>query len=607
LPMKLDIIVPTYNRRQILAETLASVRNQTYPHWECWISEDGETSETFRTVEPFLDDDRFHYLPGPHAGTPAAPRNRAIGAGQAPYIAFLDDDDLWLPEKLEQQMGFFKKHPDCVLLGCNAYVWPGGALDDGHNLPLYFNKAPFGRVAYRELVTADYLINSSVVISRSVLRYSGLQNETLFDGPDGEDYELWLRAGVLGEIWLLETPLMFYREMPSKKADVPPRKARRKAAYHTKFKIYKSVIDGVGEMPSPLTYPEYENLGAICRRESDFCGKGPRFLGRLRHDIGSAIKRLFPFKTSKIQKEKETLDSFARCKAQWGKQQNSGQAHGVVFSKDRALQLHGLLSSYLEQVSPLQPITVLYDASTDSHRQAYEAVIDTFQDVSIIEFVDQKDSRPNSVPKDFGQFKAALLNILLASKAGKVFFLVDDLVFIEPVNMDELLLLDTERFVPSMRMGVNLSKCYVVNKNMPLPEFMDAGDGASGMVSWEWSAGELDWGYPLSVDGHLFDRREIAAMAALLSFSAPNSFEDRLQLFRPFFKSRQGIAYRKSRIVNIPCNRVQNEINNRFGVAHQDDLLEKWHNGYQMDYQKLYGFNNDSVHQEVHLSLQRRK
>ena len=90
--MNVDIIVATYKRYDLLQETLKSVTNQSYPYWKCWIAEDGESKETYEAVKPFLQDNRFAYLPGMHAGYPAIPRNRGIRQGTAPYIASLDDD-----------------------------------------------------------------------------------------------------------------------------------------------------------------------------------------------------------------------------------------------------------------------------------------------------------------------------------------------------------------------------------------------------------------------------------------------------------------------------------------------------------------------------------
>ena len=95
----------------------------------------------------------------------------------------------------------------------------------------------------------------------------------------------------------------------------------------------------------------------------------------------------------------------------------------------------------------------------------------------------------------------------------------------------------------------------------------------------------------------------MAAMASLITFSAPNSFEDQLQIFKPWFQNRYGIGYKKSRIVNIPCNRVQAEIDNLYGDTHQDELLKRWHQGYQIDYEKFYLLLNESAHQELALPL----
>jgi glycosyltransferase involved in cell wall biosynthesis len=230
-------------------------------------------------------------LPGKHSGTPATPRNRAILQGEAPFIAFLDDDDLWVPEKLERQMEFLKRHPGCVLLGSNAYCWPGGTKWH-RSLPLYFQKAPFGLIDYHTFVQDDYFINSSVIILRKVLERSGLQNETLFSGPSAEDYEFWLRIGVLGETWLMPEPLIVYREAPA--LNVRHRsKEDRQRSYRTKAKTYASALKGVENILSPLSYPENERYAKACRFERDFYLAGPRFLGRLKHNLAVFVKKYF--------------------------------------------------------------------------------------------------------------------------------------------------------------------------------------------------------------------------------------------------------------------------------------------------------------------------
>jgi len=594
--MTVDIIVPTYNRCELLAETLGSVQCQTYPDWNCWIAEDGESEKTKSTVAPFLLDKRFHYLPGMHSGTPASPRNRAIKARNAPYIAFLDDDDLWLPEKLERQVSFMENHPACVLLGSNAFRLSGHTADyDIRSLPVYFTKAPFGLVPYRRLVQDDYMINSSVLIQRSVLTFSGLQNETLLPAI-GEDHDLWLRIGVLGEIWLTESPLIIYREktVPS----VPPQRSidRRRQTYRTRFKIYDSALSGAGDMPSPLAYPEHERNARICRQEGDFYAKGPQLLGRLRHAIYTKIDSIFPHRKSDRKWKEDAFSALNTCKSRWRKSKGPASGECIIFSKDRAPQLHALVSSYYDNVLSPVPVYVLYQSSTPAHQKAYEDVAVMFSGRKI-EFIKQQDA---------GSFKKDLLKILVSSTADAVFFLVDDILFTELVDMNSFLAFDTDTFVPSLRMGKNLSYCYMQRSSQPLPPFLDNVVNGKDKIVWQWDKGSYDWAYPLSVDGHLFSRKEIAAMAALISFRAPNSFEDQLQKFRSLFLARYGIAYSQSKIVNIPCNRVQSELDNISGDSlHQDTLLEKWRHGYRIDYQKLYGHRNASVHEEVPLHLKK--
>jgi len=261
----------------------------------------------------------------------------------------------------------------------------------------------------------------------------------------------------------------------------------------------------------------------------------------------------------------------------------------IVFSKDRALQLHALISSYLDKVVLPVPLYVLYQTTNHSHQKAYEDVISLFSDRQI-SFIKQKSD--NSFRKD-------LINLLDSLTAEKVFFLVDDILFIEDFDIEDFVKYDTDKFIPTLRMGLNLKKCYTVQEEQPLPEFMeDIIDDKDKIVS-KWNQGVYDWAYPLSLDGHFFSTQEIAAMIKLLDFSDPNTLEDQLQKFRRFFSFRLGVAYEKSKIVNIPCNKVQEENKNLCGNVHQDFLLEQWQNGYQMDFKSLYGFMNESAHQEI--------
>lgn len=263
-------------------------------------------------------------------------------------------------------------------------------------------------------------------------------------------------------------------------------------------------------------------------------------------------------------------------------------AEGIVFSMDRALQLHALLSSYLEKAVSPAPLYILYNTSTPAHQSAYEEVIKIFSD----KFLFIKQTSINSFQND-------LIKILDSLTAQKTFFLVDDDFFVENFDMSDFTKFDADKVVPSLHMGLNLKKCYTLQKEQPLPELIPDADSNGDKIFWRWDQGVYDWSYPLSVDGHFFATREITAMTKLIRFFAPNTYEDQLQKFRRFFLFRAGMAYKKSKIVNIPCNKVQTENENICGDTHQDFLLEQWLKGYQMDYRSLYGFPNISAHQEI--------
>ncbi|KQC11605.1 MAG: hypothetical protein APR62_09515 [Smithella sp. SDB] len=261
---------------------------------------------------------------------------------------------------------------------------------------------------------------------------------------------------------------------------------------------------------------------------------------------------------------------------------------GIVFSKDRALQLHALLSSYLENVTSSAPLHVLYCVSTPLHQKAYDEIIEIFS--GKISFARQSSD---------ASFKNDLVILLESLHSRKVFFLVDDILVIEKFDIQDFASLDTDKTVPSLRMGLNLKKCYTVQKEQPLPELMPSPDINDNKISWKWDRGLYDWSYPLSVDGHFFSTQEITAITKLINFSAPNTYEDQLQKFRRFFVIRTGVGYKKSKIVNVPCNKVQKVNKNIHGSIHQDFLLERWLNGYQMDYRNIYGYLNTSAHEEI--------
>ena len=121
-----SIIMPSYNTEQYIAETIQSVINQTYQNWELIIVDDCSTDNT-DTVVGKIKDSRIRYLKNEKNSGAAVSRNKALREANGRWVAFLDSDDLWKPEKLEKQISFMmKKKCVVVMIAVGIAVITGG-------------------------------------------------------------------------------------------------------------------------------------------------------------------------------------------------------------------------------------------------------------------------------------------------------------------------------------------------------------------------------------------------------------------------------------------------------------------------------------------------
>ena len=104
-----SIIMPSYNTERFISETIRSVLAQTHANWELLAVDDMSTDRSDEAVAPFLSDPRIRYLKNDRNRGAAFSRNRALREAKGRWIAFLDSDDLWEPEKLEKQIRFMKE------------------------------------------------------------------------------------------------------------------------------------------------------------------------------------------------------------------------------------------------------------------------------------------------------------------------------------------------------------------------------------------------------------------------------------------------------------------------------------------------------------------
>lgn len=103
-----SIITPVYQAERFIAETIRSVQQQTYPNWELILVNDCTPDQSVRVIEPFLEDERIRLIHLAENSGAAVARNAGLAAAKGQYVAFIDSDDCWLPNKLATQLKFMK-------------------------------------------------------------------------------------------------------------------------------------------------------------------------------------------------------------------------------------------------------------------------------------------------------------------------------------------------------------------------------------------------------------------------------------------------------------------------------------------------------------------
>ena len=182
-----DVVVPSYNRWEFLKRAIRSVQNQTFTAWTLWVVDDGSTDETASRINQlFSSDSRIKLISSKANHGVSWARNKGIEQGVGEWVAFLDSDDEWLPEKLEKQIQFSKSNAQFPLIHCNE-VW----IKEGKELAQKKKHKKQGGRIFIPSVRLCCISPSAALLKRSLLKEVGLFRE---DFPVCEDYELWLRV-----------------------------------------------------------------------------------------------------------------------------------------------------------------------------------------------------------------------------------------------------------------------------------------------------------------------------------------------------------------------------------------------------------------------------
>jgi glycosyltransferase involved in cell wall biosynthesis len=197
---QVSVIIPTYNRGWIIKEAIDSVLAQDYTEFELIVVDDGSTDHTSDVLDSYRN--VIKVLSQKNKGVSAA-RNRGIAEASGKFIAFLDSDDIWLPQKLSVQIEFFNQTPDALICQTEE-VWIRNGLRVN---PKKRHKKPSGMI-FKPSLELCLVSPSAVMIQRSLFDRVGEFDETL---PACEDYDLWLRISCRFPIHLIDTPLIIKR------------------------------------------------------------------------------------------------------------------------------------------------------------------------------------------------------------------------------------------------------------------------------------------------------------------------------------------------------------------------------------------------------------
>ena len=212
-----SVVIPTYNAGPYIAETLESALAQTYAHREIIVVDDGSTDDTPRRVAPYLE--QIRYIRQENAGEGGA-RNAGLRVATGDYIAFLDADDLWLPETLEVQLQVAARHPESRMIVCDGVAFEDGRMVTERLLmgPLAarLDREPTGELTgsfYLDLIERNAITcPAQTLIPRAVVKRVG---PVLVDSTASSDWEYNLRIARDGPVTLHRHSLVRYRLLPT--------------------------------------------------------------------------------------------------------------------------------------------------------------------------------------------------------------------------------------------------------------------------------------------------------------------------------------------------------------------------------------------------------
>jgi glycosyltransferase involved in cell wall biosynthesis len=205
-----SVIVPVFNRSRVTGDAVASVLFQTFTDLEIILVDDGSTAAMDSMTSRFSQDPRFRYLRIEHSGKPGFVRNKGVGFARGSYIAFLDSDDIWLPQKLEHQVDALgranngRSAEQHIPLIHTREFWLRGEKIVSQKKQRYARR---GRI-FRDALEKCIIGPSTTLMEKQVFKELGGFRDDL---EIAEDYEFWLRLTSRYPVEYIEEPLIVKR------------------------------------------------------------------------------------------------------------------------------------------------------------------------------------------------------------------------------------------------------------------------------------------------------------------------------------------------------------------------------------------------------------
>lgn len=236
-----SIIMPSYNTASFIAESIQSVLAQSYKDWELIIVDDCSSDDTDDVVKPYLEDTRIKYLKNEKNSGAAVSRNRALREAKGKWIAFLDSDDLWMPEKLEKQVRFMDKNGYHFSYTNYAEIdiegKRNGVLVTG---PKRITKTGMYNYCWPGCLTVMYDAETVGLVQ-------------IADIKKNNDYAMWLKVCQKADCYLLNEELALYRR--GRAGSVSTHSIKTMIGWH--YKLYR---EAEGQNPVAAVFNTGRNL-----------------------------------------------------------------------------------------------------------------------------------------------------------------------------------------------------------------------------------------------------------------------------------------------------------------------------------------------------------